>query len=136
MTKVFIQIGWSRNIKGGQLITVSVNNNSVDMTQGEYLTSQAERHKRLFYMKPIDCKDGDLITLESKVGIRTLGVDEYNSFTAVFQVNESNTESEFKWAGVGYPNFPLIKGKINQVSIITAKELRESKIKAKINNEG
>lgn len=129
---IYCQLGWKRNIKGGQLINIYHNNTPIDMTQGDYLSAQSDRNKEMWMLRPIECQDGDIIIIDCKVGLRGLGTDEHNTFTATFQVDKTIPNNTFEWHSVAYRGFPLLKGKFKQISVLTAKELKEATIKSKI----
>jgi hypothetical protein len=127
------QLGFSKTLKEGQLIQVYHNNIQLDRNGGEYLSAMAKRKSESWYMRSINCSQGDIIIIESKVGLRELGVDEDRSFTAIFAIDSGEKETEFKHYKVGFGHgFPLIKGQIKQLSFLTEKEKRLSVVKSKL----
>lgn len=133
---VYCQFGHAKYLKEGQLIDIYINGEKLKMDNGDYLSAMAKRKTSRWYLKPIECKDGDIITLDVKVGMRCLGSDEDRTFIAVFRVSDACPEVEFKFPKVGYSyQFPLLKGKIEKVSLLTEKEQRLEKLKAKLENK-
>lgn len=139
---VYCQLGFRKNLKGGQVIEVYINDYKINIDGsdgGSYLTGVSSRRTNMWYLKPLECQHGDVIRVECKTGLRELGPDEEKTFTAIFMVDENSCEDEFKFveAGRGY-GFPILKGKISPISVMTAKERRlaEGRAKLKGNENG
>jgi hypothetical protein len=133
-SKILCQIGWQRNLLEGQKIEIYYNSNLLQMKNGDYLTSKAQRNHSMWYMCNIDGQTGDNIYIKSSVGLRCLGEDENRSFEAIFSVDENLPEISFSFPKVGYGhNFPILKGKLNQISLLTSKDKRLMSIRSKLN---
>lgn len=129
---VYCQLGHAKFLKEGQLVEVYLNQQKLDFKDGDYLSAQAQRRTQQWYLRPIECKEGDLITLVVKTGLRTLGCDELRTFTAIFKV-EGDDELSWNYPQVGYQHgFPLIKGKVKLIEIMTEKEKRLERLRAKL----
>ena len=139
MLTIYCQIGYTRNLRGGHFVSVYLNDLKVDIKDGDggdYLTGVAERNRNLWYLKPLQCNNGDVIRIECKSGLRGLGPDEYKSFTAIFMVDDGAQNEEFKFPETGRSReFPLLNGKVRKISCMTVAEKRLEEAKAKLNKE-
>lgn len=137
---VYCQIGFRKNLQGGCILSVHHNDVPVDIKEssdnGQYLTGIANRHSDMWYLKPIECNNGDVIKLECKSGLRGRGPDEEKSFTALFVVDDTVNDDSFNFAGIGVGHgIPLLKGKVKRLSVMTVKERRLEEGKAKLGEE-
>jgi hypothetical protein len=136
-TKIFIQTGFCKNLKEGSKLEVFINDAKIEIEkndEGVYLTPLAQRYTRMWYQKPVDCATGDIIRVESKVGLRGLGPDEKRSFTGLYQVDEGASSVEIKVFGVGFGReFPLLKGSLREVSFQTLENVRINKAQSALN---
>jgi hypothetical protein len=134
---VFIQLGFCKFIKEGSKLEAFINDTKVEIKDGDggnYLTPLSQRYNRLWYLKPVECETGDIIRIESKVGLRGLGPDEKRSFTGLYQVDEVAEVVEIKVFGVGFGReFPLLKGPVKQLSFVTMEDLRINKAQSALN---
>lgn len=122
---IFVQFGYSKSLKEGQKLTVCHNDMPVNIDDTvRYLTPVSSRKTKLFCIKPLECQEGDIIKIESKVGLRLLGEDENRSFIGLYKVNKDK-HIEYSFPGVGFGSgFPLLKGKVEVLSVLTSKERR------------
>ncbi len=133
---VHCQFGHARYMTEGQLIEVYHNNVKLTMEGGDYLTPMSSRKTKMFYLKPVECKEGDLLKVDCKVGLRLLGEDEDRTFQALFKVDSTIQDKHFVFPKVGYGyGFPILKGSIDQISLITAKDKRLQAIKTKMEQQ-
>ena len=123
--KVAIQIGYK---KGRQVIEAWVNESSCSAQEdnGMFLTSRADTNKKgaFWYLWSNEVSTGDVIDISVKTGIPGVGQDENLTFEASYMVDENVDVREVIIPGVGMGNYPLIKGRLVDVSFVSEADKR------------
>lgn len=138
MVTVHCQLGFYKNLREGQILEVFVNGIKQDIKKsdgGHYLTPMSQRKNKSWYLKPLQCQEGDTILLRCKTGIRMLGPDERRTFDAIYTVGKTEP-IEVNLTSVGFgKDFPILKGPLVQISFVTAEDLRLAKATGMLNDE-
>lgn len=74
--------------------------------------------------------DRDLVRITTKVGIAGVGRDDERSMELIFSVDPTAPLVEVKWKGLGYRDWPLLKGHVREVSRTTPQMERDISITA------
>lgn len=126
--RVVVQVGWQRTKREGQKLQAWVNNDAItwDSFPGRWLTPMADREWRCWHLCELDVEPGDRITLTCKTGLRRKGKDEARTFDMIYVVGtETDDVEELDRRGVGYGNYPIIKGRVKELADVSAADQRE-----------
>ncbi len=132
--KVLLQIGYRKAVgfrKEGQLIRTYVDDEECTWGDGEgiYLTPQTAASKGiLWYMWRGEVHSESTIRICVNTSLVKIGPDEDRTFESLYFVEESAPEREVIIPGVGYKNYPLIKGRITEVASVSKTEERVANI--------
>ncbi len=135
--RIIVQIGFRKNVKEGQIVAVSLNGNDVDRDAipGQYLTDMAHRYTNCWYLGELECVDGDVIVIEAKTGIRQKGPDDKRTFRMSFSVNSKAAVRTVEIPNVGQWGYPLLKGRVEEVSSITKADERRQSAESMLDGE-
>ncbi len=125
--RIVVTIGWKRVAKEGQKINVWHNEEEVnwDTHTGKFLTPMSDRNFRCFYLAEVEADPGDRIHIRCQTGLRGKGQDEIRTFDYLFVVGSETDQVEEKvMSGVGFHRYPLIKGRVRELSNVSAEDLR------------
>jgi len=74
--------------------------------------------------------EGDLIRIETKVAEAGVGRDEKRSIDMIWAVDPSSQLIELRWHGIGYKDWPIMKGRVREVSRTSPEIQRDLSITA------
>jgi hypothetical protein len=136
--RIVVQIGFRKTVKEGQLIAVTVNSQEIDRDcyPGKYLNDLAHRHTNSWYLAELDCKEGDIIVIDVKTGIRQRGQDENRTFRTTFRVDPTMEITTYEVPNVGMWGFPLLKGRVEEISTVSKVDERRNEAEALLDDEG
>jgi len=138
MARVLVQIGYTKNKKQTQTVKAYVDDLELHWNDnsGKYLTSHKDRKFRnmLWYMYELDLSIESVLRLSVKTYLNGAGIDEERTFEALYQgCDEDDPIKSVDISGVGLRNYPLIKGRIQELSIVSEDDKRKSEIEDFLN---
>ena len=136
MSLIAVQVGFSRTLKEGQLVTVTLNEKDVDREKqsGMYLTGMSQRHTNCWYLADLECKTGDVIVIDVKTGVRQKGVDEKRTFRKTLRVDETFPVNEIVVQGVGFYTAPLAKGRFEELASVSKQDERRQQAESQLDD--
>lgn len=115
---LFVQFGFRRGTRGGQIVSVEVGGEPVRKnTPGiVFISNPAKRQTECWWAGTIHVSPGASVHLETKVGISGVGPDTEKTTDQWFTVETDCDVREIEIRGVGFSGFPLLKGRLRAVS--------------------
>ena len=131
--KVVVQIGFSRRPKESQEIKAWVNEDPCKWSDndGIFLTSLVDKNKgMLWYLWTGNLSEGDIIRVESKVFVTSVGFDERRTFEALYCVDPEAPVNTISIRGIGHKKTPVLKGRLIEVAQVSEQDQREENVEA------
>lgn len=132
MSKIAVQVGYIKNKKKTQIVKAFLNEEELDWnkTEGMFLTTHKDRVYRsmIWYMCSIPVNDSDLIRFSIKTFLPGIGIDEEKTFESLYSFKEEFELESIEISGVGMKRYPLIKGRVEEVGLISEEEKRINEI--------
>lgn len=108
----------------GQLISAYLGNpkypgewTQIRINEGEGLFLHGRTKKKLlWWLSEQWLAEGDLVRISTKVAETGVGQDEDRTMELTFSMDTSNSLIEVRWPGLGYKDFPLLKGRLREIS--------------------
>ncbi len=126
--RVIVQVGWQKTKRDGQKLSATVNGDEInwDTFPGRWLTPMSDREWRCWHLCELDLETGDQITIQCKTGLRRKGKDEDRTFDMIYVVGtDTDDVEEVVRQGVGYSNYPLIKGRVQTLADVSEADRRQ-----------
>jgi len=138
--RVLVQIGFKRTRKEGQKISARIvtANEPVGWTNypGKWLTAVAERQTVCWHLCELELEPGMVLSVTCHTGLRGLGPDEKRTFSHVYRVgSETDPVLSVEIPGVGHGKYPVVKGRLIEMSEVTAEDLREKDVEQFLDEE-
>lgn len=130
--KVLVQIGRSKKGFGCLAVLYAKLNGervSWETNTGEWATSYAERSARLWFVAELECSVGDKIEISSYVKTPD-GMDERNTWSRVYEVDDQEEVQEIREYSVGHRRFPILKGQVREVMSLSKHDERMTEIES------
>lgn len=109
--------GWSRRAACGSIVDVFIlSDDDIEVrispnTPGVQLVSNpAKRRREQWYLYNTDLTVGTIIRLRTRVGVRGSGADTERSIDALYMISPDAPVRDITVPGVGYKQFPLLRG--------------------------
>ena len=140
MSRVVVQIGFKRSRREGQKICARIvtANESISWTNypGRWLTSVAQRATCCWHLCELDLNVGDVISVICHTGLRGLGPDEKRTFAHIYRIGlDTDPVLTVEIPGVGHGKYPVVKGRLIEMSEVTAEDLREKDVEQFLDEE-
>lgn len=87
------------------------------------------RKKMLWWLSEQWLIETDLIRVETKVAELGVGRDEDRTMTLIFALDPTCSLVEVRWPGLGYRDYPLLKGRLREISRVSLSDMRELQIR-------
>jgi len=138
MSRIVAQIGFVKNRKMTQSVKAYLNDVELSWNDGDcgtYLSSMKDRHYRgmTWFMYDFDMKKDDILRISVKTYLTGIGMDEENTFEALYYADEEAPVRDFTVSKVGMRGYPLIKGRFLEIDSITEDEKRKADIEEFLN---
>jgi hypothetical protein len=139
--KVAVLMGYQKaHVAGprGQLISVALGSPMypgqwIELKPGDgtgmYLHARTKKPMR-WWVSEQWLAQGDLIRIETKVAEAGVGRDEKRSVEMVWSVESSAELVEVRWRGLGYKDWPLMVGRVREVSRTSPEIARDLSVAA------
>lgn len=130
--RVLVQIGYSKAggyRREGQKIIATLNGVELNFENGKYLTSRIDASKGFcWYLRELDVEPEDVIKIECMTAVVRLGPDPKRTFSALYYVSEDANIREVEMRGVGKRGYPIIKGRILEMGLVSEEDRKESEV--------
>jgi hypothetical protein len=131
------QIGFSGNAKQKQSVKAFINDQEVSWTDnsGKFLTTHKDRVQKhtTWYAYDIDLQDKDVLKLEVKTFLTGIGIDEERTFESLYYADPEAPVREIEMTGVGFKGYPVVKGRILEISSVSEEDKRKAEIEDFLN---
>jgi hypothetical protein len=139
--KIAFQIGYKKALgksREGQLVQVSINDQEISFDEkcGKYLTSMLDARRRgfLWFLYKAEVDSSDIIRLVVKTV--SGGVpDEKRTFESFYSINEDSPVRTISISGVGHSKYPLLKGRVMEISSFSKEDERAASIEDFLDDE-
>ena len=140
--RIICQIGYSKSNnykKVGQKVSAFYNDVECNWSDksGCFITSFLETKKgKLWFLWEGDLEDGDVIRVQSLTSVAGAGPDEQKTFEMIYVVDENADIQEVEVPGVGQRGYPLIKGRITELGVVSKADERSAELESFLDDEG
>ena len=138
-TRCIFQIGFVKNHKMSQSIEAFINDEKVNWDEdcGQYLTTHKDRVQKrmIWFMCDWEFETEDVLRILVKTYLPGIGQDEERTFETLYYVDEGSPVREHAIKGVGHKDYPLIKGRFQEIGTVSEEDKRRGKISDFINGE-
>jgi hypothetical protein len=128
MSRVIVQIGYVKNKKKMQSIKAYFNDTLLDWSNfsGKFLTTHKDRVYRnmVWYLCEISTADLDIIKLSVKTFLPGIGLDEENTFEALYCCHNEYEVQTIDFSNIGMKKYPLLKGRVLEVGSVSEEDKR------------
>lgn len=132
MSKVLVQIGYTKNRKKSQFVKAFVNDQELSWSDdsGKFLTSNKDRVYRgmIWYMYDLDLQQDDVLKLDVKTFLNGVGKDEEKTFESLYYADEEAPVRSIEVTEVGFKGYPILKGKILEIGSVSDLDKRKAEI--------
>ena len=127
---VAVQIGSLKTYKMQQYITARLNGQDISFdSSGKFITSRAAKDRDgIWFMAVLDCDEDAIVDVHVITIVTGLGHDEDRCFKGAYKVTPELSVQEVKPKGVGHASYPLLRGRVEEVSFVTETMEREREI--------
>lgn len=127
LVPLFVQFGFKRGFRGGQVVNVEVGGAPVNKNAAgiKFISNPAKRSTECWWAGNIEVSPGITVQLVTRVGVTGAGADTERSTDQTFIVDPDYNMREIEVNGVGMDGgkrFPLLKGTLRPVSQRTQHE--------------
>jgi len=137
MTKVLIQIGFTKNKKKSQFVKAFVNDQELSWSDdsGKFLTSNKDRVYRgmCWYLYDADIQPEDVLKLDVKTFLNGVGKDEEKTFESLYYCDEDAPVRSIEVTEVGFKGYPILKGKLLEIGSVSDLDKRKAEIEEFLN---
>ena len=132
MSKVAFQIGRTSNRKRTQSIEGWINDLKVEWSDdcGKWLTTIKDKnlYNTMWYMYITELESGDAIKMKVTTFGKGYGKDVELTLESIYVCDEDLEVKEIYMKDVGLKNYPIIKGRVTEVALVTDDDKRKQDI--------
>ena len=140
--RIIIQIGYSKaqgSRREGQKVSAFINDVECNWEDklGCFITSFLDTRKgRLWYLWSGELEDGDVIRVQALTAVVGAGKDEHKTFEMIYVVDKNASVQEVDVSGVGMKGYPILKGRVTSLGVVSAADERTADIESFLDDEG
>lgn len=139
MSRVVFQIGYCNSGKKNQSISAFINDCKVAWgdDSGFYLTTHKDRilKNMVWYMYEADLGVEDVLTLKVETFLKGIGKDHELTFDILYYPDDTAPIKSVEMSNVGMRGYPLVKGRLLEISSVSADDERKREIDDFLNKE-
>jgi len=135
---ILIQVGWQRSknarspgtLVKAYLVFESGEEQEVTwgMVEGQWITNLLDRGSKQWFLAKVPLHDQDRVRLEVFTGYKGKGGDPKLTFKRLYVLDENSPVREFSVPLVGVRGFPLIKGRLLELSEVSQQDIKEESL--------
>lgn len=139
MSRVVFQIGYVKTQKRTQIIKAFINDIecSWDDKSGQFLTTHKDRQMKstIWYLYEVDLQPDDILQISVSTFLTGIGKDHELTFDSLYYCDEDAPVRTIDASQVGMRGYPLLKGRILELSSISSDDERKQQIEDFLNKD-
>lgn len=128
--RIFALFGFKKSFKEGYVVRVTVDDRELNGNSegAQFVSNPANRGREAWWAIALELEEGQVVKLETKVGVSGKGQDSDRTTEQWFTVNPDYPIEEIRVPKVGFRRYPLLKGKLQTISAKTLQEEKDAVI--------